>query len=127
MKRQLILTLCLLFSILLLGIFCESSSSRIARDYQNDMLSVAMHLSEKDWESALRRTESIHMDWQKKSRVVQLWVNHADIDHVTEALLALRAAIIAEDFSTSLAAYGQCTENFGHLHHRDAFTLRNIL
>lgn len=127
MKRQLILTLSLLLFTLLLGIFCEYSSCRITNDYLSDMLSVAMYLSEKDWENALSCTESIHMDWQKKSRVVQLWINHADIDHVTEALLSLRAAIMAQDFSASLAAYGQCVENFGHLHHRDAFTLRNIL
>lgn len=127
MKRQLILTLSLLIFTLLLGLVCEYGSRRITNDYQSDMLSVALHLSEEDWESALLRTESIHMDWQQKCRVVQLWINHADIDHVTEALLALRAAIIAQDFSAALTAYGQCVENFGHLHHRDAFTLRNIL
>ncbi len=127
MIRQLILTLSLLFCTLLLGLLCEVSTHRIANEYQSDMLSVALHLSEKDWESALRRTENIHMDWQKTCRVVQLWINHADIDHVTEALICLRAAIIAQDFSSSLTAYGQCLENFGHLHHRDAFTLRNIL
>lgn len=127
MKRQLILTLSLLIFTLLLGFFCEFSSRRIANSYQSDMLSVAVHLSEENWQGALRRTENIHADWQKKCRIVQLWINHADIDHVTESLIALRSAIIAQDFSAALAAYSQCVENFGHLHHRDAFTLRNIL
>jgi len=127
MKRQLILTVSLLVVTLLLGIACEYGGFRVARDYQSSMLSVGISLAEENWDHALRRTESIHADWQKKSRVVQLWVNHADIDHVTESLIALRSAIIARDLPGALSAYGVCVENFGHLHHRDAFTLRNIL
>lgn len=127
MKRQLILTLTLLLFMLLIGCVCEYSSSRIASSYQNDMLSVASCLSEENWEGALSRAESICADWKKESRVVQLWVNHADIDHVTEGLISLRSALIARDFPSALTAYSQCTENFAHLHHRDAFTLQNIL
>lgn len=127
MKRQLILTLSLLLFTLLLGFACEYGSYRVANDYQSDMLSIGMYLAQEDWESALRRTESIYADWQKECRIVQLWVNHTDIDHVTESLISLRASIIARDLPAALSAYGAGVENFGHLHHRDAFTLRNIL
>lgn len=127
MKRQLILTLSLLAFTLLLGLACEYGSYRVANDFQSDMLSVGLHLAEEDWESALLRTENIYADWQKECRIVQLWVNHADIDHVTGSLISLRAAIITQDLSAALTAYGESVENFGHLHHRDAFTLRNIL
>ena len=127
MKRQLILTLFLLFFTLSLGLLCESGSRRIANRFQSDMLSVATSMAEDNLDAALRTAESIYADWQEKSRVVQLWVNHADIDHVTESLLDLRAALMAKDFSSALSAYARCVENFGHLHHRDAFTLRNLL
>ena len=127
MKRQLILSLVLLFFVLLVGLVCETSSHRIASAFQNDMLAVASALAEEDTDAALRAAERIHADWHKKSRLVQMWVNHADIDHVTESLLDLRAALISRDFSAALSAYARCVENFGHLHHRDAFTLRNLL
>lgn len=127
MKRQLLLTLILTMLVLLLGFFCEYGSHRFATQFQGKMLQVGLALSEENWDKALMHTTNIHAAWQKTSRVVQLWINHADIDDVTEGLLALRSAIIARDFSAALAAYNQCVENFGHLHHRDAFTLRNIL
>ena len=66
MKRQLILTLSLLLFTLLLGFACEYGSYRVANDYQSDMLSIGMYLAQEDWESALRRTESIYADWQKE-------------------------------------------------------------
>ncbi len=127
MKRQLILTLIILAATLLVGLACEYGSQQIARTYQNDLLPVALALSEEDWDNALLRTENIYSDWQKQNRIVQLWVNHKDIDDVTAGLIDLRAALLSRDFDAALRACGQCIENFGHLHHRDAFTLRNIL
>ncbi|MBQ1946473.1 MAG: DUF4363 family protein [Clostridia bacterium] len=127
MKRQLFLTLFLLAFTLLLGIVCEFGGRHYATLYQNDMLPVAAALAEEDWDEALRRIEIIRTNWKQDSRIVQLWVNHADIDHVSEALISLLAAVITRDLTSALDACGQCVENFGHLHHRDAFTLRNIL
>lgn len=127
MKRQLILTLVLLAVTLLVGLACEYGSLQVARTYQNDLLSVALALSEEDWDNALLHTENICVGWQKQSRIVQLWINHKDIDDVAAGLIDLRAALLSRDFSAALSACGQCVENFGHLHHRDAFTLRNIL
>ena len=127
MKRKSILSVFLLLFTLLLGILCETGSHRIAKSFQNDMLTVARFLAEDDTDSALRTAEGIYADWQTKNRFVQLWVNHTDIDHVTESLLDLRSALIAGDFPAALSAYARCMENFGHLHHRDAFTLRNLL
>lgn len=127
MKRQLILTLALLAFTILLGIACEYGSHHIAVSFQNEMLPVQTALAEENWDEALRLTENIHYDWENKSHIVQLWVNHEDIDHVTACLLDLRAALITQDLTAALTASSQCAENFGHLHHRDAFTLRNIL
>ncbi|MBQ4553371.1 MAG: DUF4363 family protein [Clostridia bacterium] len=127
MKRQLKLTVALLVITLLLGVACEYGGYYIAHTFQEDLLSVAISLSDKDWGSALNRTQSIHEAWQQKSRIVQLWINHTDIDDVTAGLIDLRSALLSQDFSAALSACGQCVENFGHLHHRDAFTLRNIL
>ena len=127
MKRQLILILILTSLVLLLGISCEYASHRIATRFQSKMLQVGLALSEENWDKALLHAANIHAAWQESNRLVQLWINHEDIDDVTEGLLLLRSAVIARDFSAALAAYNQCVENFGHLHHRDAFTLRNIL
>ncbi len=127
MKRQLLLTLFLLFVPLTLGITCEYGSYRIAHSFQNDLLPVARAVAEENWDQALLHAETLAASWQKTRGVVQLWINHSDIDHVSSSLIDLRAALIAQDLSSSLSAYGQCSENFGHLHHRDAFTLRNIL
>lgn len=127
MKRQLFLTLFLLVFTLMLGLVCEYGSRRIANSYQSSMLSIAAALADDDWDTALQDVELLHTSWQKDSHFVQLWINHEDIDHVAESLISLRAAVITQDLTAALDACGQCTENFGHLHHRDAFTLRNIL
>jgi len=127
LKRQLLLIILLASFVLSLGLICEYAGHSIANRFQADMLPLGLAIGEENWDEALLRTAAVYAAWQKSSRTAQLWVNHADIDDVTEGLLALRSAVIANDFAAALAAYNQCVENFGHLHHRDAFTLRNIL
>ena len=127
MKRQLHLTLFLLLFTLTLGFLCEYGGYRLSRDFQNDLLPIARAIAEENWDRALMHAEALSFSWQEKRSLAQLWINHGDIDQVSYSLIDLRAALIARDLSSALSAYGQCSENFGHLHHRDAFTLRNIL
>lgn len=127
MKRRLTLTILTLVFILVLGTLCEIGSSRIAHRYQRALLHAGAALSEKNWDRALSLVNDLALQWDHESGFVQLWINHADVDDVTQGLIYLQAAIISQDSFAALLYYGECMENFGHLHHRDAFTLKNIL
>ena len=127
MKRQLIITITATVLVLTLGIVCEAASHRISTSYQQRMLTVGAALGRGSWQAALQSTLELSSRWEKECGIVQLWVNHADTDQVTQGLLQLRAAILYQDELAALQAFDACMENFGHLHHRDAFTLKNIL
>ena len=127
MKRQLIITVIATVLVLTLGIVCETASYRISTAYRQRLLTVGAALGRGNWQDALQRTLEISEQWEKQCGIVQLWINHGDTDQVTQGLLQLRAAILYQDELEALEAFDACMENFGHLHHRDAFTLKNIL
>lgn len=127
MRRSFILLLVVTALVLGLGVLCEVGNQRVAQKYQKAMLEVGVALGEGRWKRAEEMTMAISGAWARESGWVQLWVNHADTDNVTQALRGLMSAISLQDEMNALLYYGDCLENFGHLHHRDAFTLKNIL
>lgn len=127
MRRSLILLLVVTVLVLGLGVLCEWGNQRVSQKYQDAMLQVGVALGDGRWEQAETMTMAISSAWARESGWVQLWVNHADTDNVTQALRGLMSAISLQDEMNALLYYSDCLENFGHLHHRDAFTLKNIL
>ena len=127
MKRSVILICVLLSAILALGGYVERSTHDAARRYQQALHQVGEAFEAARWEEALRMLSEISASWQKEREGIQLWVNHADTDAVTRALTGLKSSLQSRDLLSSRLYLGECLENFNHLHHRDAFTLKNIL
>lgn len=127
MKRSLILTLLIAFLVLGLGVFCEVSNIRISQSYQERLITVGEAIAADDWQRAEQAAERIAVQWESAVSWVQLWVDHGDTDQVSESLRGLLTAIMMADKMNALLYYGDCLENFEHLHHQDAFTLKNIL
>ena len=127
MRRSLIVTLVILLLVGTVGGACEWYNSSAVRRYRLALLPVASALNSEDWETAARLTQEISARWEKEAGWMQLWVNHSDADAVSHALRGLEASAMNADALSALLFYGDCMENFDHLHHRDAFTLKNIL
>ena len=63
----------------------------------------------------------------RRDDLLQILINHDDIDDVTLSLERLRAAIAVQDESACIQACAELRENAGHIYHRDALTLGNVL
>ena len=127
MKRSLILSVAILAVILLLGGYVEHATQSAARRYQQALYDVGSSLENADWPQARDQLAALSARWERECEGIQLWVNHADTDAVTHALNGLIASVDLRDILSSRLYLGECLENFNHLHHRDAFTLKNIL
>ncbi|MBQ9299753.1 MAG: DUF4363 family protein [Clostridia bacterium] len=106
---------------------CEWYNGASVRRYRLALMPVEAALDGGQWEEALRLTQQISIQWEREAGFIQLWINHADTDAVTHALRGLEISARNADFLSAMLFYGDCVENFDHLHHRDAFTLKNIL
>ncbi len=127
MKRSLIVSVVILVLVAAVGGGCELYTHRLVRSYQEALTAIAGRLAQGQWEEASARTERLSLRWEQACAWVQLWINHADTDAVSHALRGLQASLNQRDLLSSMLYYGESVENFAHLHHRDAFTLKNIL
>lgn len=127
MKRSLIVSLVILLLVAAVGGGCEMYTHRMVTDYQTALTEAAGDMANQRWQAAAGQVERLSLQWERACPWVQLWVNHADTDAVSHAFRGLLASLRQQDPLSSMLCYGECVENLAHLHHRDAFTLKNIL
>lgn len=127
MRRCVIVIAVILALVVCAGGLCEGYNSALVRRYRQVLLPISAAIQQENWQEAARQTAALAQQWDREAGWVQLWIHHAETDAVSHALNGLSASLAARDTLSSWLYYGECIENFAHLHHRDAFTLKNIL
>ena len=127
MRTSLMLALVLLALTIGCGLMEERETRLMAQRYESAAHEVHIMAEKEDWPRAQETVAAYLADWQKTISWLQILINHEDIDDVTLALKRLQAAVAARDQAGCFEACAELQENAGHIHHRDAFTLGNVL
>lgn len=127
MRTNLIIALVLLLLTIGLGILEESETWVLSQRYESAALELQIMVEKQEWSRAAEIAGSYLADWRTTIPWLQILINHEDIDDITLALERLRAAIGARDQGSCYEACAELRENARHIHHRDAFTLGNVL
>ena len=127
MRGMLLVVAGTLTLILLIGIFCGMYSSRISEEMQARASTVASLFASGQDREALSCARDLMGDWEGRSGLISMWVNHEDVDEVSINLERLLAALEEEQPFFARLYLTQLQEALSHIYHRDAFQLKNIL
>ena len=127
MRTSLVISLVLLMVVIACGMLEEMETERLAGRYVSAAEEMRVMAEQSDWARARETVTAYMQDWESTASWLQLLINHEDIDDVTLALVHLEAAVAAEDQAGCFDACAELKENARHIHHRDAFTLGNVL
>ena len=127
MRTSLVISLVLLMVVIACGMLEEMETERLAGRYVSAAEELRTMAEQSDWTRARETVTAYMQDWESTASWLQLLINHEDIDDVTLALVHLEAAVAAEEQAGCFDACAELKENARHIHHRDAFTLGNVL
>ena len=127
MRTGLWIAIALLCATLALGWWEECENHQLSQRYVAASEELRMLCEMSEWPRAKSAVEAYLEDWQRTVPWLQTLINHEDIDEITLALVQLAAAIDGQDQSACFEACAELKENARHIHHRDAFTLGNVL
>ena len=113
--------------ILALSAACGLYSRRISEDFRLETQRTAAAIREDRWQEAMDRVRRLERQWEKRSEILAMWVNHGDVDEVSIGFARLRLSIEAEERYHSLRCAEELEEALALIYSRDAFTLKNIL
>ena len=109
------------------GILEEAETQRQSHRYISAAEEVQIMADKGEWRRAAETVDAYLGTWEETVPWLQILINHEDIDDVTLSLVRLKAAVAAEEQGSCLEACAELKENARHIHHRDAFTLGNVL
>jgi Na+(H+)/acetate symporter ActP len=110
-----------------IGIVSTVVSSKVSRDFTQDLTTAEESIRSGDWEKAKQAVDAMKKEWEDTCEWLQFWVNHSDTDDVSMSLERLTAAIEVQDVSLSLITSAELGESLRHIYHRDAIKISNIL
>lgn len=117
----------LLVLIVAVGIVSTVVSSKVSRDFTQDLTAAEESIRSRDWEKAKQAVDAMKKEWEDTCEWLQFWVNHSDTDDVNMSLERLTAAIEVQDVPLSLITSAELGESLRHIYHRDALRFSNIL
>lgn len=127
MKTGFWLSVLLAVLTLVLGIWSGTETKALSEEYMDTAEELRTLAESENWQALQEETEQAQENWQQKVPWLQMLINHEDVDDVTMALKKLQTAAGMEEMSDCLEACTELNEYAGHLYHRDALTLGNIL
>lgn len=127
MRTSLIISLVLLFFTVGGGVLAEQQTERLSQRYISAARELRIMAENADWRRAVETIAAYRAAWDDTTPWLQILINHDDIDDVTLSLTRLEAAIGAREQGQCYELCAELEENARHIHHRDAFTLGNVL
>ena len=127
MRTGLMISFVLLCVTIGLGCWAEYETKQISQRYEAASEELYTLADMEDWSRAEDVIAGYLHDWKQTVPWLQILINHEDIDDITLALERLRACIAAKDDTACYENCAELKENARHIHHRDAFSLGNVL
>lgn len=127
MRTSLFIALVLLALVIGGGVLEEMETEILCERYTSAAEELRVMAEKSDWNRAQETVNAYMTAWEDTASWLQLLINHEDIDDVTLALVRLEAAIATQEQAGCFEACAELKENARHIHHRDAFTLGNVL
>lgn len=127
MRTSLIISLVLLALVIGGGCLEEKQTERLSRRYVSAAKELRIMAEKADWFRARETVSAYKTDWENTTPWLQVLINHDDIDDVTLSLTRLEAAIEAREQGQCYEICAELEENARHIHHRDDFSLGNVL
>ena len=127
MRTSLMISLVLLVLVIGGGMLEEKETGMLSMRYVSAAEELRVLAEKADWSRAGETVAAYITDWESVTSWLQLLINHEDIDDITLALVQLEAGIAAQEQPACYEACANLKENARHIHHRDAFTLGNVL
>lgn len=127
MRTSLVLSLTLLVMVLGSGLLAEKQTAVLSHRYVSAAEELWIMVEKSEWQRAKETVSTYMTDWEDTTPWLQMLINHEDIDDVTLTFVQLEAAVAAQEQAGCFEACAALKENARHIHHRDAFTLGNVL
>lgn len=102
--KNVIISLVIFFAMIGAMFFSLGYLNKVCDRMEQESDSLEELLSKEEWEQAMNSTNHLYEEWKKQSEIVPIFVNHAEVDILSNELMRLIQYVKCQNKDESLAS-----------------------
>lgn len=127
MQKELVICIIIVIVIIVGNTLTHNNTKSAVAEVSGNLQEVSTKILEnedsKQIENAISKSKEI---WDKKYQTLAYYIEHDELEKVSEALIKAKSNISAEEYNTAIENIDSCIFLLQHIEEKDKFTLKNI-
>lgn len=127
MQKELVICIIIIISIVVGNVITHNNTKNAVAEVSKNLQSVSEKIFEnkndKIIEDEITNSKEI---WDKKYKTLAYYIEHDELEKVSEAIIKAKSNISAEEYNTAIENIDTCIFLLQHIEEKDKFSLKNI-
>lgn len=127
MQKELVICIIIVIAIIIGNVITHNNTKSAVAEVSEGLQSVSDRIFEdknsKEIEEAIVSSKEI---WDKKYQTLAYYIEHDELEKVSEAIVKAKSNISAEEYNTAIENIDSCIFLLQHIEEKDKFSLKNI-
>ena len=127
MQKELFICIIIIISIVVGNILTHNNTKRAIAEVNTNLQEVSNKIWQKENDNEIQDAISTSKEiWDDKYKVLAYYIEHDELEKVSEALVKAKSNISAEEYNTAIENIDSCIFLLQHIEEKDKFSLKNI-
>ena len=127
MQKELFICIIIIISIVVGNILTHNNTKSAIAEVNTNLQEVSNKIWQKENDNEIQDAISTSKEiWDDKYKVLAYYIEHDELEKVSEALVKAKSNISAEEYSSAIENIDSCIFLLQHIEEKDKFTLKNI-
>ena len=127
MQKELFICIIIIISIVVGNILTHNNTKSAIAEVNTNLQEVSNKIWQKENDNEIQDAISTSKEiWDDKYKVLAYYIEHVELEKVSEALVKAKSNISAEEYNTAIENIDSCTFLLQHIEEKDKFSLKNI-
>ncbi len=127
MQKELVICIIIVILIIVGNVITHNNTKTAVAEINGNLQNVSNKIWQnkeiKEIEDAISTSKQI---WDEKTKTLAYYIEHDELEKVSEALIRAKANINAEEYNTAIENIDSCIFLLQHIEEKDKFTLKNV-
>lgn len=127
MQKELFICIIIIISIVVGNILTHNNTKSAIAEVNTNLQEVSNKIWQKENDNEIQDAISTSKEiWDDKYKVLAYYIEHDELEKVSEALVKAKSNISAEEYNTAIENIDSCIFLLQHIEEKDKFSLKNI-
>lgn len=127
MQKEVVICIIIVIAIIVGNTLTHNNTKSAVAEVSGNLQEVSDKIWQKDDGNEIKDAISTSKEiWDDKYKVLAYYIEHDELEKVSEALIKAKSNISAEEYNTAIENIDSCIFLLQHIEEKDKFTLKNI-